>query len=305
MVSRTSVESCLLGQKVILPDFILPSRQNQIWTESGIDTFEECRDKKHFKSYPYPIEYRYNSRGFRDEEWPEDTNELQNAIWCVGDSFTVGIGSPLEHTWPSILQEQTKRRTVNVSMDGASNNWISRQCVDIIKNINPKTIIMQWSYIERREQPNKYIDAAWSQFYPTVRDSLWPDNISLENFNTLPTHIQNELLTEHSQSWKCGLTDEQLRLPYIKSTDEEDINNTIKCIEIVNQVAMPSVKAIHSFIPEFVNQSYKQLFTNQLLTTSSTLIIPEIIKIDVARDGHHYDIKTATKFIDLLLPLLN
>jgi hypothetical protein len=292
---------------MILPDIVLPSRQNQIWTESGIDTLKDCYDKKHFKSYPHLIEYRYNSRGFRDTEWPKTLKELKDAIWCVGDSFTVGIGSPREHTWPYILQQQIGCRVINISMDGASNNWISRRAVDIIKNINPTAMIVQWSYIERREQPNKCLDQAWTQMYASVRDQLWPDNISLENFNILPEHIQNELLTGHTQFqvWKCGLTDEQLRLPYIKSTDEEDIDNTIKCLKSVNQVATPTNKLIHSFIPDFVNRLYKQSFTNQLSKISSTLIIPEIIKIDTARDGYHYDIKTATKFVESIVPLLS
>ena len=289
---------------MILPDFTLPSRVNQFWTESGIDSLEQCLDKEHFKSYPHQIEYRYNSRGFRDAEWPDDLSQLKQAIWCIGDSFTVGIGSPLEHTWPYILQQQTKCRVINISMDGASNNWISRRAVDIIKNINPKAMILQWSYVERREQPTKDITQAWTQLYARVRDPTWPDNISLENFNTLPEHIQNEILTVHCQQWKRGLTDEQLRLPCLDSTDQEDIDNTIACIETVNQVASPTVTAIHSFIPNFVNQSCKQAFTNQLFKTSNTLIIPEIIAIDIARDAHHYDVKTATNFVKSVVPLL-
>lgn len=288
---------------MILPNFVLPTRQNQLWTESGIDSVERCFDKQHFKSYPYDIDYVYNSRGFRDAEWPDTKEELKDAIWCVGDSFTEGVGSPLAHTWPYILQQQTGHRVINISMDGASNNWISRRAVDIIKNISPTAMIVQWSYIERREQPNKQLNLSWTQLYAEVRDQSWPDDPGLENFNTLPEHIQDELLTGHSQLWKCGLTDEQLRLPYIKSTDEEDIDNTIKCIETVNQVAT-TAKVIHSFIPNFVNQSYKQLFTNRLSKTSNTLVIPEIIKIDIARDNHHYDIKTATKFVESVMPLL-
>jgi hypothetical protein len=67
---------------------------------------------------------------------------------------------------------------------------------------------------------------------------------------------------------------------------------------------MPTVKIIHSFIPNFVNRSCKQVFTNQLFKTSNALIIPEIIAIDIARDAHHYDIKTATNFVKSVIPLL-
>ena len=89
---------------MILPDLILKSRVNMQCNESGIDSYKKCLDRDHFKNFPHAVEYRYNTRGFRDLEWPDDHQELKNAIWCVGDSFTVGIGSPFRHTWPQVLQ---------------------------------------------------------------------------------------------------------------------------------------------------------------------------------------------------------
>jgi hypothetical protein len=189
-------------------------------------------------------------------------------------------------------------------MDGASNNWIARRSIDIIQSIRPRTLVIQWSYIERREQPNKYLNQAWNQFYASIRDPKWPKELKLENFSTLPQHIQDEILTGNDQGWRCGLSDEQLRLPYIKSTDEEDIENTINCIESVNQTA-GSTKVIHSFIPQFVNKSCKQLFDSQLTKTSNRLIIPEFKPVDLARDGHHYDIATASNLATLIIKLGN
>lgn len=139
---------------MILPDFILPSRVNQHWQYSGLDSINGCLDKAWFKQYPHTVEYYYNSRGFRDTEWPDSVNELKNSIWCVGDSFTVGLGSPIEHTWPYLLNKKLKKQTINISMDGASNDWISRKVVRILKEIQPKNMVIHWSYIERRESDN-------------------------------------------------------------------------------------------------------------------------------------------------------
>lgn len=138
----------LVGAKVILPDFLLASRANQIWQYSGMDCRDNCFDLDHFNSYSYPVEYVYNSRGFRDQEWPETLSE---AIWCFGDSFTVGLGSPQSHTWPHLLAQSADRRTINISMDGASNSWIARKCLRVIREIQPSTIVIQWSYTHRRE----------------------------------------------------------------------------------------------------------------------------------------------------------
>ena len=137
---------------MILPDFILHSQVDARWDYSGMDSIELCFDKRHFKNYPYPVEYVYNSRGFRDAEWPESVDELRNAIWCIGDSFTVGLGSPLAHTWPYLLQQQSGRRCINVSMDGASNEWIARKTQRLIEEINPTDIVIMWSYTNRREK---------------------------------------------------------------------------------------------------------------------------------------------------------
>ena len=139
---------------MILSDLFLASRINQHWFTSGIDSIKDCLNRQHFLNYPHKVEYHYNSRGFRDAEWPETIKELQNAIWCVGDSFTVGIGSPYEFTWPQVLSKATGRRCINVSMDGASNTWISRRARQIIHEINPTHMVVLWSYIHRREFPN-------------------------------------------------------------------------------------------------------------------------------------------------------
>ena len=106
---------------MILPDFVIPNRANRTLLETGIDSLEQCNNKKWFINYPYSVTYHYNSRGFRDTEWPEDLNL---AIWCFGDSFTVGLGNPTEHTWPYILEKETGIRCINISLDGASNDWM-------------------------------------------------------------------------------------------------------------------------------------------------------------------------------------
>lgn len=134
---------------MILPDFKIDSLCNSETEFTGIDSIEKCRNKTHFKNYPYKISYKYNSRGFRDDEWPED---LENCVWCFGDSFTKGLGSPREHTWSYILQQRIGHRTINVSMDGASNDWISRKLVELVNTITPKAIVVQWSFISRRER---------------------------------------------------------------------------------------------------------------------------------------------------------
>lgn len=236
---------------MILYDFVLFSRRNQRWDYSGIDSLEKCFDKQHFLRYPHTVNYVYNSRGFRDAEWPESTQELESAIWCVGDSFTVGLGSPYEHIWPQRLQQARGQRTINVSMDGASNNWISRRACAILQKIRPGTMVIQWSYIARREKEDH------------------------------------------------RLMDEQRLLQSINCSTEEDISNTMNCISRVQQCAGDTV-IIHSFIPDFLPWQLKGTIESQV----NGLVIPEIRRLDLARDGHHYDLLTSDQFVADLQQLL-
>jgi hypothetical protein len=274
--------------KMILPDFVLPSRVNQTWSHSGIDSLESCLDKKHFESYPHDITYSYNSRGFRDTEWPNTIEELQSAIWCVGDSFTVGIGSPLAHTWPWILQRATQRRVINVSMDGASNNWIARKTVKLLQEVRPKIVIIHWSYVARRELDDNQL---WSRFYNDIRDTTWPECV-LQDKNKLPSSILEEIDVQHG-GWQPDIFSDELRiLQSIKCSVDDDIQNTLDCIKLVDN-AKHKTQVVHSFIPHFVDRTHRGIIESQITGP----VIPEIRRLDIARDGHHYDIATSQKFV--------
>lgn len=279
---------------MILPDFILPSRVNQCWKYSGLDTYEYCQNKKHFKSYPYSVEYNYNHRGFRDQEWPDSVEELKNSIWCIGDSFTMGLGNPWEHTWPRLLQKQTGHRTINVSLDGASNNWIGRKAVDVLEKIKPCYVVLHWSFLPRRELDLHIAkNIQWNRFYQDIKDPSWPACATVSEFDQLPDHIKKEINTVHGGV--PLITDEHLRCQFFTdTTDNDDLNNTIQCIDLVNSVAIDT-RVLHSFVPEFSKypeQIYKHLKNQQLD------FIPEFPKLDLARDYFHYDIVTSQMFVN-------
>lgn len=286
---------------MILPDFILPSRVNQQWQYSGMDSIEKCLDKTHFRSYPHKIDYKYNARGFRDTEWPNIMEELQKSIWCIGDSFTVGVGSPIEHTWPYILQKKTGIRTINVSMDGASNNWIARHAVQILDNIQPKNLIIHWSYLHRREGIT-FLNADSKRnfliYYNNVKDPSWPSLSTVENFSLLPVEIQYELLTHHTPG-DGVLSPEDLRLWHIQSEIDADVVNSIDCIKLVDHHQQDTC-VIHSFIPRFGIE-----VENRLYKSTSNPVVEEFKILDFARDGHHYDINTSEYFVQQLMQILD
>jgi hypothetical protein len=279
--------------------------------ESGIDCLTRCLDKKHFQNFPWPVSYQYNDRGYRDKPWPDIVNDLENSVWCFGDSFTVGIGSPRQHTWTYILSERIQKRTINVSMDGASNNWISRKIAELVSEIVPKHIVVHWSYIHRRENEWSSLNVEWEKFYNLIKDSTWPECNQLDDIFTLPIYIKKEILELHTVDeriksflerpikYKKYLLDQERRIHHTQQlNDKDDIDNTINCINQIEQLSKKhGIRVLHSFIPNFANQNSANQITNYL-DTNIINYIPEFKIIDWARDYHHYDIQTSNFFVD-------
>lgn len=285
---------------MILSDFILPSRVNQQWDYSGSDSLELCHNPRHFKGYPHNVSYNYNDRGFRDHGWPDSVDQLQQAVWCIGDSFTAGLGSPLEHTWPHILQESLKIRTINISMDGASNDWIFRKVVNLINTIQPKVIVIHWSYVERAELSiAEAFNRRWKKFYNDICDQQWPAPPDANDFNSLPLYIQEECLLQHKVSQLSPISDEHRILEISSNTIKEDIQKTLDYIHELDHFFTTQV--IHTFIPNFLPKKYIRNFNSALPNTS---VIPMFPQLDYARDFHHYDITTSTYLVNEILKII-
>jgi len=153
-----------------------------------MDTLEWCADEEHFLSYPKDIWYQYNSRGFRDHEWPQD---LSDVIWCVGDSFTVGIGQPFEETWPQLLQEKTGKRCLNLGQDGCSNDTMALRIQEIC-TYDPKMIVVMWSYLTRRRKNGKNVHHDKMSFGPKKDIANFIKNYKI--VNQLPVNVVNLMI---------------------------------------------------------------------------------------------------------------
>jgi hypothetical protein len=67
------------------------------------------------------FQYTFNSWGFRADYNYEDLNvdgKKAKIILAIGDSFTMNVGGPLEHSWPSQLQERCNIPILNGGVDG-------------------------------------------------------------------------------------------------------------------------------------------------------------------------------------------
>ena len=166
----------------------------------------------------------------------------------------MGLGSPAEHTWPCLLRHRVPYPVINISMDGASNNWIARMSNIIRAGVKPRAIIHQWSYAHRRE-----------------KDS-------------------NE-------------SDDKRRIWNVWATVEQDMDNFLTCIK--STIRNDNTQVIHSFIPNPV-VDFDNKGSNFKIIESADLpdTVYDNAQLDLARDGHHYDILTATKYVTYFLKML-
>ena len=156
---------------------------------SGMDTLEKCRDKDHYLSYTKDISYRYNSRGFRDHEWPED---LSDVVWCVGDSFTVGIGQPFEETWPQLLGKKLGKTCLNIGEDRCANDTMALRIQEICKLHSPKLVVVMWSYFARRRVNGENVHHDRNHFGVDKDMANFSKNFKI--VNELPTNIINLII---------------------------------------------------------------------------------------------------------------
>ncbi len=281
---------------MILPDFVLTSRVNTQMDYSGIDSIERCFDKKHFKNYPYKVNYVYNSRGFRDAEWPDSVEELKNAIWCIGDSFTVGLGSPLEHTWLYLLQQKTGRRCINVSMDGASNEWIARKTQAIIEEINPIDIVIMWSYSHRREIKDVSLIDEDRRTHIETTSAL--ENII--NFKSCIDSVSHSDIT-HS-AIPNAYNSRNFLINYI-NTLYNNVADMSWPKEITNRTKFESIPLyilnelkfkfkIYNEISECIDVIEELDYCDRVYKTK------QVPQLDYARDYHHFDLVTAKWLVE-------
>ena len=298
---------------MILPDIILHSRVNKRWSESGIDSLAKCLDKQHFRNFTqhHDVNYVYNSRGFRDDEWPTTIKELKKCIWCFGDSFTVGLGSALSNTWVNILQQQSGIRCINISMDGASNKWISRKIQDVIRTIAPTNIVVQWSYFNRDELPNANLSDEDRRLHPHANEET-----VIEEFLRFKSHVASlPPCVVHTFIPRASVVD---AFYYIDITAMERSRDNIRDESwgniplTVPQLFMlsPAIRTELSNIAFNGINEYKRLkhcvylpsILQRIIKCNAPIkIIPQI---DMARDSHHYDVLTANKYVEYILKYL-
>lgn len=261
---------------------------------------EHCLDRRWFWQYPYSIDYCYNSRGFRDTEWPGSIQELKSCIWCLGDSFTLGIGQPWSHTWPQRLQHKTKKRIINVSLDGASNDWLCRTARQIYDVVQPDMMIIMWSFDSRREHQDQSLSdeqrRSKGQCIDPANNAIHFRNL-LEwlSDQTQQTNMLWYLIPGAAGSSKTQIRDFWLSLA---GNDWPSAPYALRDLQALPDSLLRTMRAVDGSY-ELIESLLKALEIWTDLVDQYDLI--QVPSLDIARDGYHFDIKTSDWVVNDIL----
>ena len=81
------------------------------------------------------IEYKFNSLGFRSDEF------VESSIMFLGCSFTFGVGIPLEETWTNIVSKHVNLPAINLGQAGGSPDTAFRLALGYVEKFKPNIIV--------------------------------------------------------------------------------------------------------------------------------------------------------------------
>jgi hypothetical protein len=271
---------------MLLPNFVLPELKNAVLDTTGLDSIEFCKDRKHFEKFNLPVSYRYNSRGFRDVEWPSDP---QQSIWCMGDSFTVGLGLTFELTWPQQIRANLDVDTISVAMDGASNQWIARKSCQVLEQIRPKHMVILWSYFHRRELLDPTITDMARRLHYTDPDQLI---IDCDDFETCvksvtdankSTSIIHVMIPDCHDVVHAGSIWDRIR-------GESWPEQLPASLTDLSEFVQHEITHVHGMYDELEKLCQCNTRLENLKTTTQFV---DYDVVDLARDGYHFGPKTS------------
>ena len=256
-------------------------------TYSGIDTPGKIPSGlKNFYEYPIQdFDYQFNSWGFRGPEYDQYIGKAVNI--CLGDSFTVNVGGPVEHSWCSQLAKHFTIPTVNLGMDGAGNDAIKLVYTRACKLFNVQNTFVVYSYLHRR-----LIDKEFTQ-------GVLSDNENFEYFleqrilNAIECALPSWCWTDEEKQFLSDSKIYFLDAPYIGWFSNyhliDDRKHVVK--ESYNNLRGPDWPTLK----EFVNGAdpHPDMLTKQLGQFMS-------YRVYANRDGHHNNYDVNKKYANYL-----
>lgn len=250
---------------------------------SGMDTpGKSVSSLKDFQKYPIQeFDYRYNSWGFRGPEYEQYIGKPVNI--CLGDSFTVNVGGPIEHSWASQLARRFDIPTLNLGMDGAGNDAIRLVYDRACKIFDVQNTFVMYSYLHRRLIDNDF------------RQHVHTNN---ENFKYFLEHRISNVFECGLPGWNWSNEEKKFLskleiyfLDVLYFSDDLTVDRKFVLENVYNNLRGPDWPTFKQFVegaephPEMITAEFGQFMSDDMCKN---------------RDGHHMNQKTNKLYADYL-----
>ena len=164
------------------------------WDHKSFDIFDNLKDRKnseHFKiggDESGKIKYTFNELGFRGDSL-ETYQSAKKKFLVFGCSHTVGLGNELKDTWVQRVSDRTGHSYINCSVQGLSNDTISRAVLSFTEYLKPDFVIVLHTYPHRREYTTS--EGRKCSPKPDVKWDFWETEQGKKIHDSI-TFIQND-----------------------------------------------------------------------------------------------------------------
>jgi len=138
------------------------------------------------------ITYQFNSSAFRCDEFTTDPS-----ILFLGCSHTVGVGLPIENTWPTIVANKLNLKCYNLGQGGGSADTAYRLGSHWIPRILPKIVVFLIPDIHRLEVVREHYVEFLTPMTPNSHYSGFYDKWTYFESNCWLNSQKNTLALEH------------------------------------------------------------------------------------------------------------
>lgn len=193
------------------PKFYYQKNANKSFQWHGMDNLEMFEyNSKNISDFndiwnDIDISYKFNSNGFRNEEFEYFNNAL-----FLGCSFTLGEAIPVDLRWTKIISQALMLNENNLAVTGASGDTCFRLANYWVEKLNPKYVFVLYPFKHRREEFKN--DTVYS-LYPNA-DAKKVSKIVSEQVLDMPPHDE-EIFNYHNKIWLSS--QENILINYTKN----------------------------------------------------------------------------------------
>jgi hypothetical protein len=160
--------------------------------ERWIENMKDPKKQKHLVAHGFDnehaITYSYNSHGFRCDDFDHEPGFI-----ALGCSITMGIGVPVQESWPSVLSDLTGLKARNLGLGGAGMDTCFRMLFHYIDQLNPKFVAFVMPAQGRFEF---YVNNYPELFLPGSIEHVVQKHWYADNKNSETNFLKNYLLIE-------------------------------------------------------------------------------------------------------------